>query len=604
MEPIPITTDWFSSLALTPTDLPFCTSNVPAPFPAEVFHQIVSYLPLPGSDPRRLAKEVLLSFSLTCCFFRDFFRNDVYSAIAINSVGSLAGIVEYLNAHTWPGQPTAIKSLTLRWPQGAIPRSNQSPTITRSSARHNISSQQTTLNLTILFRDHTSSLEELTLDFQNSGIHFQNAIIDGRGIPAHQHLKLKRLHISSGLFPSSPPANFLLCAISSLCARSLEDLYIHGGCSDLKDPRMNSREFCPNKLHVPGVLMFRRFEELQKLQCLHVRNLEGFDEGCLSWTLSGEGMQSPCGKKKNRALALGFNPDLTEIGISNALASVKGELEELDITVWQKEEPLSGGNDPAESWCAGATAESDATLSDDSTSDTTYDEDGHIPDPSFITSASGDCSCDTASHSSSRTCHQHHQEGQYPFSARSLSNPHLCAAARACRNLGQLDARMQIICHSSFINSSPDRGYRSDKNKIRSPPSNPPPSPPFEDVARNDNPSIKSTSSPPPFELSPTIDPQQTPDSPRLIRTNPDPKSSVPSDVSDSRPGSSDRVNRGMATSLRGGGGEAKRLSKFAGETLSRVVRGFSKLRGLWKSGQSRGKKERGEQVSSEAAEV
>lgn len=347
--------------------------------------------------------------------------------------------------------------------------------------------------------------------------------------------------------------------------------------------------------------MFRRFEELQKLQCLHVRNLEGFDEGCLSWALSGEGMQSPCGRKRNRVLALGFNPDLTEIGISNALRSVEGGLEELNITVSQKEEPIPGEDDPAESWCAEATAESDATLSDDSISDTTYEEEGHIPDSSFITSASDYCSCDTASHSSSRTCHQHHQEGQYPFSVRSMSNPHLCAAARACRHLGQLDARMQVICHSSFFNSFPGRGHGGDKNKIR-PPLNPPPLPPFDDVAGNDNLSIKSTSSPPPFELSPTIDP----DSPRLIHTNPDldPDPSAPSDVPDSRPGSSDRANRGMATSLRGGGGEAKRLSEFAGETLSRVVRGFAKLRGLWKPKQSGGKKERGKQVSSKAAGV
>lgn len=599
MESIPITTDWFSSLALAPTDLPFCTSNVPPSFPAEIFHQIVSYLPLPESDPRRLAKAVLLSFSLTCCFFRDFFRNDVYSAISIRSPGSLAGIVEYLGAHTWSGQPTAIKSLTLRWPQGALLRSNQSPTTTGSSARRNIS-EQITLNLTILLRDHTSSMEELTLDFPNSGVHFQNAIIDGRGIPAHQHLKLKRLHISSGLFPSSPPVGFLLCAISSLCARSLEDLYIHGGCSDLKAPRINSREFYSNRIHVPGVLMFRRFEELQKLQRLHVRNLEGFDEGCLSWMLSGEGMQSPCGRKRNRVLSLGFNPDLTEVGISNALGSVGGGLEELDITVWREEEPLSGENDPAESWCAEATAESDATLSDDSTSDTTYEEDGHTPNSSFI-SASGHCSCDNDSRLSSRTCHQHHQEGQYPFSVRSISNPHLCAAARACRHLGQLDARMQVICHSSFFNSFPGRDH---KNKICPPPLNLPPSSPLEGVAGDGNLSMKSTSSPPPFELSPAIDPQPTPDSPRLVHTNPDTNPSVPSDAPDSRPGSSDRINRGMAISLRGGGGEAKRLSRFAGETRSRVVRGFAKLRGLWKLKQSGGKKERGEQVSSEAAGV
>lgn len=624
MESTPILTDWFSSLTLAPTlatDSRFYTPNVPASFPAEIFHQIVSYLPLPESDPSRLAKKVLLSFSLTCRFFRDFFRNDVYSVIAITSPESLTGIVEYLNAHTWPGQSTAIKSLTFRWLQGTRLRGNKSSTITGSSACHNIS-RDITLNLKILLQTHTSSLEELTLDFPNSGIHFQNAIIDGRGIPAHQHLRLKRLHISNGLFPSSPPANFLLCAISSLCARSLEDLFIHGGCSDLGDSWMNTSEFCPNKLHVPGVLMFRRFEELQKLRCLHVKNLEGFDEGCLSWMLSGEEMQSSSGRKRNRVLTLGSNPDLTENGISNTLGSVKGGLEELDITVLQKEEPPPGKNDPAAmsaAWCTEETTESDTTLSDDSMTDTTYEEGGHHSNSSFIARASGHCYCGTASHSSSGTCHQHHQEDQYASSIQSTSNLHLCAAARACHRLRRLDTRMQVICHSSS-NFLPGHDHRGGSNNMRfSPASTCPPSPPFEDVAENDNPSIKTASSLPFFELSPTLNPRPTtPDSPRLIRVSSDPTPStdwehkvlevVASDVPDSRPGSLNKAGQDMTTSLRGGGRESKRLLKLADKTLSRVVGVFAKLRGLWKSKKSGGrKKERSKcrkRASNEPAEV
>lgn len=364
--------------------------------------------------------------------------------------------------------------------------------------------------------------------------------------------------------------------------------------------------------------MFRRFEELQKLQCLHVKNLEGFDEGCLSWMLSGEEMQFSSGKKRNRVLTLGSNPDLTEAGISNALGSVEGGLGGLDITVLQKEEQPPGRNDPAAmsaAWFTEETAGSDTTLSDDSMTDTTYEEGGHHPDYSFIARASGHCSCGTASRSSSKTCHQHYQEDQYTSSIQSTSNLHLCAAARACHGLRRLDSRMQVICHSSF-NFFPGR----DNNKMRySPASTCPPSPLFENVAENDNPSIKTTSSLPFFELSPTLNLELiTPGSPCLIRISSDLTLStdrehgilevVPSDVLDSRPGSLNKAGQGMTKSLRGGGGETKRLLKFADETLSRVVGVFAKMRGLWKSKQSRGRKKEqskcGERASSEATEV
>ncbi|KAL0636542.1 hypothetical protein Q9L58_004496 [Maublancomyces gigas] len=610
--PIPI--DWSSS----PTSIPTlatsprsCTPNVPA----EILHQIISYLPLSKSHPSRLAKEVLLSFSLTCCFFRDFFRNDVYSAITITSPGSLAEIVEYFNKHTWTGQQTAIKSLTLRWLQRSRSPGDQSLIMTETPASHNISSQQITLNLKILLRNHTSSLEELTLDFPDSGIHFQNAIISSRGIPVHQHLKLKRLHISNGLIPSSPPATFLLCAISSLCARSLEDLLINGGCSNLRDSRVRTREFFPNKLHVPGVLMFRRFEELQKLQRLHVKNLEGFDEECLSWVLSGEEMQSSCRRKGNRVLALESNPDLTDVGISNALESVKGGLEELNIAVLQKEEPLSGGNDFANILAAETGAQNDADSSYmcdiDSVTDTNCREHGHSDFP-FISRASRSCSCGTTSRSSSKTCHQDHQTEQSASSIQSTLHVRLCDAARACRHLRRLETRTQVICHSSFFNSSPDYDCRSGNNTTR----HSPPSTPLEDVAEDDNLSFKTTSSPSPFELGPTISPELTPlGSSHSLHTNSGLRSSegrelgtleaALSDVPGLRPSSLDEARQDRITKLRGGCGEAKGPSRLIDETLSRVERGFAKLRVLWKSRSPEKKQSKSrKRVSSEAAEV
>lgn len=607
---IPI--DWLSSLALVPTGPQFCIPNVPASFPAEIFHQIVSYLPLPRSHSSHLAKEALLSFSLTCRFFRDFFRNDVYSAITITSPGALTEIVEYLNGHTWPGQRTATKRLTLRWVQGACLTGDQSLITAETPASRHISSQQITLNLKILLRTHTSSLEELTLDFPGSGIHFQNAIIDSRGIPAHQHLRLKRLHISNGLCLSPPPASFLLCAISSLCAHSLEDLFIIGGCSYLGDSRMNTRELCPNKLHVPGVLMFRRFEKLQKLQRLHVKNLEGFDEECLSWMLSGEEMQSSRERKGNRVLALESNPDLTEAGISNALRSVKGGLEELNIMVLQKE-ALFSGSALAATEMTETTAENDAALSymcDIYSITDTNQEDGNRSDSSISTRASGSCSCSTTSRSSSKTCHHHHlAEKSATFHVR------LCDAARACRHLRHLDTRAQVICHSSFLSSSLDRNHRSGNATTRYPS----PSTPLEDVAEDDNLSCKPTSGFPSFEHSPIINPEPTPpSSSHSLLTSSDSSSSTgreyrapdtaPSDTPGSRPDFLAGAEQDGIARLRGGGREVKGLPKFADETLSRVVRAFGRLRGLWKlkksGGQEKERSKSRKRVSSETAEV
>lgn len=431
----------------------------------------------------------------------------------------------------------------------------------------------------------------------------------------HQHLKLKRLYISNGLFPSSPPATFLLCAISSLCARSLEDLFINGGCSNPGDSRVRTREFCSNKLHVPGVLMFRHFEELQKLQRLHVKNLEGFDEECLSWMLSGEEMQSSCGRKGNRVLALESNPDLTEAGISNALESVKEGLEELNIAVPQKEELLSGGDGFADILAAETGAENDASLSYmcdiDSVTDTNCEEDGHS-DSSFIARASRSCSCGTTSRSSSKTYHQDHQAEQSASSIQSTPHVRLCDAARACRHLRRLETRTQIICHSSFFNSSPGYDYRSGNNSTRYSP----PSTPLEDVTEDDNISFKTTSSPSPHEFSPTISPELTPSgSSHSLHTSSEPRSSkgrelralevAPRDVPGLRPSSPDEARRGGVAKLRGGCGKAKGPSRLVDETLSRVVRGFAKLRGLWKSrGPEKRQSKSRKRVSSEAAEV
>lgn len=586
MGPSSVTADWFSPHAVVPTlvaNPQVCTSNAPASLPAEILHEIFSYLLLPEPHPSRLAKEDLLSFSLACCFFREFFRNDVYSAIAITSPGSLFEIVDYLGAHTWPGQPTAIKYLTLRWSQEILLPDDQSIIITETPSSNRVYPQQITPNLENLLRSHTSSLQELTLDFPDSGIYFQNAIIDGRGILAHQHLKLKRLHISGGLFPSPPLATFLLCAISSLCARSLEDLFVDGGCSDPGDSWMSTHGFCPNKLHVPGVLMFRQFEKLQKLRCLHVKNLEGFNEGCLSWMLSGEEMQSSCGRKGNRVLVLESNPDLTEAGISGALGSVEGGLEELNITVSRRE----AATPPAwwpwdEGGCGGATAETDAAFNYvcdvDPITGTIYEEDS-CHSNSF--SSIRDCSCGTAGSSSSGACYYHRQAELYASSTRSASHLRLCATARTCRHLQPLDSYAQTLCHS-FFSSSPGRRRKSGNTTCHSPTPARLPTPPFEDVEDNDNISFQTTSSSL-FELSSDFGPQTLPDYPHSLRASFDSSLStvgeheiVPHHVTGSRAGSLNEVRQ--AAKLRGGSGDAKILSRFAGEALSRVAGGFSRV--------------------------
>lgn len=378
---------------------------------------------------------------------------------------------------------------------------------------------------------------------------------------------------------------------------------------------MRTREFFPNKLHVPGVLMFRRFEELQRLQRLHVKNLEGFDEECLSWMLSGEEMQSPCAIKGNRVLALEFNPDLTEVGISNALESVKGGLEELNIAVLQKKEAFSGRNGFDDRLAAETGAENDAGLSYmcdiDSVTDTTCEEDGHS-DSSFIARASRSCSCGTTSRSSSKTCHQDHQAEQSASSIRSTPHVRLCDAARACHRLRRLETRTQVICHSSFFKYSPDCDYGSGNNTTRYSP----PSTPLEDVAEDDNLSFKTTSSPSPLELSPIISPESTPPgSSHYLHTSSDPRSSKdrelrtlevsPNDIPGFRPSSPDEARQDRITKLRGGRGEAKGLSGFVGEALSRIVCGVAKLRRLWKSKSPEKKQSKiRKRMSSEAAEV
>lgn len=433
--------------------------------PLEIFRKIMLHVINLSSRSARSRRALLLRLSSTCSYFHNLFRNDVYSRITARSALSLIKFVSYLSISAWPGQNTALKSLTLCWLQ-----KTQYSFYTTPHARRE-ASKKIILNLRIVLELHTEALVSLTLDFPGAGIAFQTAILKVPGFVSKQHLKY--LRITNGLCPLFQPATFLLCAISSLCARSLEKLIIDMGCETF---RLSDEEYYPPRVVVPGDQMFRTYERLEKLKKLQVKGIGGFTDECLAWIVGG--CQLLNSTKKGNSLILEGCQSLTERGVKRILAGMNEDSKTYTRIRYSYVEPVvNKSNVPApDSWWAlfghdeTSTADDDRTfsfLSDGGPFNALTRRSSRMSDTTHEDSDTFENYLDITGHRSSKR-----SQGSYPsryarqraytqhFVQQYNREAHICdSTANGCRNLPRLDVPFyDLPCSPSYGYCSSELG--------------------------------------------------------------------------------------------------------------------------------------------------
>ncbi|KAI5840537.1 hypothetical protein DFP73DRAFT_612077 [Morchella snyderi] len=437
--------------------------------PVEIFHKIMLHVINLSSRSTRSRRTLMLRLSSTCLYFHNLFRNDVYSRITIRSALSLIKFVSYLSVSAWPGQSTALKSLTLCWLQ-----KTQYSFYTTPHARRE-ASNKIVLNLRIALESHTEALESLTLDFPGAGVAFQTAILTVPGSVSKQHLKY--LRITNGLCPLFQPATFLLCAISSLCAGSLEQLIIDMGCETF---RLSDEEYYPPRVIVPGDQMFRNYKRLERLKELQVKGIGGFTDECLAWIL-GE-CQLLNSTRKGNSLILEGCQSITERGVKRILAGMNENTKTYTRIRYSYVEPvMSKSNVPTpDTWWALFGHDGTSTIGDDRKFSSISD-DSSVNALARITSIISDTTredSDNFENYFDRTGYRSSKRSQYSYPstyARQRAytqhflqkynrEAHICdSTANGCRNLPRLDVPFyDLPCSPSYGYCSSELGnYRS-----------------------------------------------------------------------------------------------------------------------------------------------
>jgi hypothetical protein len=407
----------------------------------------------------------MLRLSSTCSYLRNLFKNDVYSRIITRSALSLIKFVSYLSVSAWPGQSTALKSLTLCWLQ-----KTQYSFYTTPHARRE-ASKKIVLNLRIALESHTEALESLTLDFPGAGVAFQTAILTVPGFVSKQHLK--HLRITNGLCPLFQPATFLLCAISSLCARSLEQLIIDMGCETFC---LSDEEYYPPRVIVPGDQMFRTYERLERLKKLQVKGIAGFTDECLAWILGG--CQLLNSTRKGNSLILEGCQSLTERGVKRILAGMNENSKTYTRIRYSYVEPvMNKSNVPTpDTWWALFGHDETSTIDDDRTFSFITDDgsfnalvriSSRISDTTHEDSDIFESYFDGTGYRSSKR-----SQGSYPstyarqraytqhFVQQYNREAHICdSTANGCRNLPRLDVPFyDLPCSPSYGYCSSELG--------------------------------------------------------------------------------------------------------------------------------------------------
>lgn len=375
--------------------------------------------------------------------------------MTLPSASSLIKLVSYLSVFSWPGQSTALKSLTLRWLQKA-----QNLHYTTPRSRHE-ASKRIILNLRIVLEAYTEGLKSLSLDFPGAGIAFQTAILSTPGFVSKQHLK--HLHITNGLCPLFQPATYLLCAISSLCARSLEQLIIDMGCETFY---LNDEECFPTIIKVPGKEMFRTYETFRRLKKLQVKDIGGFTDECLEWVVCESRLLNF--PKKGYSLILEGCPSLTGEGVEKILAGMK---ETYTRIKYLNVEPVNESKVPTpDTWWALFGYDENSTVGNDD--DSTF---SFMPgdDSSVEAAGVGSVASDTTqedidtfeNHFDRTKCGSDKgSQGSYPstyarqraytqhFVQKYTRDAHICdSTAGSCRNLPRLDVPTYgIPCSPSY----------------------------------------------------------------------------------------------------------------------------------------------------------
>ncbi|KAH0611187.1 uncharacterized protein H6S33_011614 [Morchella sextelata] len=382
--------------------------------PVEIFHKIMLHVIKLSSRSVRSRRALMLRLSSTCSYLRNLFKNDVYSRIITRSALSLIKFVSYLSVSAWPGQSTALKSLTLCWLQ----------------------------KTQIALESHTEALESLTLDFPGAGVAFQTAILTVPGFVSKQHLK--HLRITNGLCLLFQPAT--------------------------------DEEYYPPRVIVPGDQMFRTYERLERLKKLQVKGVAGFTDECLAWILGG--CQLLNSTRKGNSLILEGCQSLTERGVKRILAGMNENSKTYTRIRYSYVEPvMNKSNVPTpDTWWALFGHDETSTIDDDRTFSFITD-DGSFNALARISSRISDTTHEdpdifesyfdgTGYRSSKRS------QGSYPstyarqraytqhFVQQYNREAHICdSTANGCRNLPRLDVPFyDLPCSPSYGYCSSELG--------------------------------------------------------------------------------------------------------------------------------------------------